>query len=125
MLSYGTGSIMTTIVTAGLITTFNGLQVITGYASEVKEPKKTIPLVIIISSVVVLVIYLILQIAFIGAIDPSQLKNGWHQLNFEAPMVQLVGAVGLSFMVVILYTDAMVSPTDSPAVQQLRQSLPL
>ena len=110
MLSYGTGSIMTTIVTAGLITTFNGLQVITGYASEVKEPKKTIPLVIIISSVVVLVIYLILQIAFIGAIDPSQLKNGWHQLNFEAPMVQLVGAVGLSFMVVILYTDAMVSP---------------
>ncbi len=110
MFSYGTGSIMTTIVTAGLITTFNGLQVITGYASEVRNPKKTIPLVIIISSVVVLVIYLILQIAFIGAIDPAQLKNGWHQLNFEAPMVQLVGSVGLSFMVVILYTDAMVSP---------------
>ncbi|MFV0437756.1 MAG: APC family permease [Desulfopila sp.] len=110
MLSYGTESIMTTIVGAGLITTFNGLQVITGYASEVKNPKKTIPLVIISSTFVVLAIYLLLQVAFIGALSPAQVQAGWHQLNFEAPMVQLVGALGLGFMAVILYTNAMVSP---------------
>jgi amino acid transporter len=106
----GVDGVISAVLLGGLIVAFNGGQTIISYATELENPGRTIPLSITISIVFTLFIYLMLQISFIGAIPPDMLKNGWGSLNFEAPMVQLTGLVGLHFMMMILYTDAMVSP---------------
>lgn len=106
----GFSSILTAILTAGLIVSLNGFQVITGYSSEIENPRRNIPLAIGISVFFVLIVYLLLQICFIGALPPEMVAKGWDKLDFAAPMVQLSGLVGLGMMTIILYTDAAVSP---------------
>ncbi|OAJ34946.1 APC family permease [Piscirickettsia salmonis] len=107
---YGWSSVFTTIITTGIIVAFNGFQSIISFSSEISNPKRNIPLSLVLSIVICLVIYLLLQVSFIGALPPSMLKNGWHQLDFQAPMVQLAGLLGLHMIMLILYVDAMVSP---------------
>ena len=107
---YGMSSIMTAVLAGGIVVTFNGFQAIVSFASEVKEPHKTIPLSILISVSFTLIIYLLLQVAFIGAVPSADMAGGYRVLNYEAPMVQLTALAGLNFMSLILYTDAIVSP---------------
>ncbi|NOQ29549.1 MAG: amino acid permease [Helicobacteraceae bacterium] len=106
----GISSVMTAVLTAGIIVAFNGFQTIVSYASEIENPHRTIPLSIVIAISFSLFVYLILQVAFIGAIPPEQLAQGYASVHFSAPMVQLTALVGLNFMALILYTDAIVSP---------------
>lgn len=106
----GFDGVVSAVLLGGLIVAFNGGQTIISYASEIKNPQRTIPLSITIAIVFTLFIYLLLQISFIGAIPPDMLEKGWSHLNFNAPMVQLTGLVGLHFMMIVLYVDAMVSP---------------
>jgi amino acid transporter len=62
------------------------------------------------------VLYIALQIAFIGALDPSNLSHGWTSVGFAGkgevfgPFAGLATALGLGWLAVILYTDAIISP---------------
>lgn len=56
-------------------------------------------------------IYVLLQVAFIGAVDPSMIVNGWGHLNFNSPFADLAIALGINWLVLILYADAFVSPS--------------
>jgi amino acid transporter len=60
-----------------------------------------------------LLLYLGLQIAFIGALNPDVLKNGWHALTFAGdigPFVGIALMLGLAWLAKLLYIDAAVSP---------------
>ncbi|ODN41800.1 APC family permease [Piscirickettsia litoralis] len=109
-LPYGWSSVFTTIITTGIIVAFNGFQSIISFSSEIKNPKRNIPLSLVLSIVICLIIYLLLQVSFIGALPPDMLKKGWHHLDFQAPMVQLAGLLGLHMIMLVLYVDAMISP---------------
>ena len=39
------------------------------------------------------------------------IENGWGALSFTSPLAQLAGIFGLNAMVVVLYADAMISPS--------------
>ena len=56
-------------------------------------------------------IYVLLQIAFIGAIPTDMLANGWHQLEFSAPMIQFSVLLGLGVLTSIIYFGATISPS--------------
>jgi amino acid transporter len=66
--------------------------------------------------VVGVVLYIALQIAFIGALDPSSLSRGWSSVGFSGkgetfgPFAGLATALGLGWLAVLLYTDAIISP---------------
>ncbi|WP_201792720.1 amino acid permease [Salmonella enterica] len=49
--------------------------------------------------------------AFIGALTPADLRHGWHGINFSSPFAQLALAVGVNWLVLLLYLDAFVSPS--------------
>jgi amino acid transporter len=71
------------------------------------------PLAVIGSMVIGVVIYVLLQIAFIAALDPANLSHGWSKLAFNGlvgPFAGLASAVGLGWLAVLLYIDAAVSP---------------
>jgi len=58
------------------------------------------------------VIYVILQLAYLGAVPPALLaKAGWHGLEFRSPFAQLALIVNLNWLAVLLYADAFVSPS--------------
>ena len=108
---YGVGSIFTAIITCGIIISFNGFQTVISFASEIEKPHINIPLSIIISVSFCLVVYLLLQFAYIGAMPEAYLKKGWSNIVMNAPMVQLAGSLGLGFLSTIIYFGAFVAPS--------------
>ncbi|MGV3278155.1 APC family permease [Rickettsiales bacterium LUAb2] len=108
---YGISSAFTAIITGGIFYSFLGFGSITTFAAEVKNPKRNIPIALFASIMICLVVYLLLQVAFIGSIPTNMITNGWHNINFSSPIVQLVLLFNLHFLSIVLYIDAVVSPS--------------
>lgn len=109
---YGVGNIFTAIVSCGIFYAFYGFSLITVFAKEIKNPQRNLPLALIGSVSVCLVIYLILQVSFLGAIDPVQVATqGWHSLDFKSPLANVAALLGLNWLVILLYADAALSPS--------------
>ncbi|MCF6776941.1 APC family permease [Thiotrichales bacterium 19X7-9] len=112
------GAAFTTVVTAGIFYSFYGFGMIAIFGSELKNPKRNIPLALIGCVLVCLIIYLILQFAFIGAMPQDLVANGWQNLQiFSSPLAQLLGLVGINIGIIwILYADAAISPSGTGAL---------
>ena len=110
---FNASSALTAIVAGGLIYTFNGFQMVVAYASEVKNPKRNIPLAIIFALILVLILYLALQYAFMQAIPHQYLlqKGGWAHLDFQSPLLQLSTLLGLIYVSFLLVADSIISPS--------------
>ena len=111
--NYGIISAFLAIVNAGLIYSFNGFQTIVSYSSEVKNPKRNVPLSIILSVLVALTLYLLLQVGFMAAVPHQELmaQGGWHHLNFDSPLMKLAVLLGINFLVILLLADSVISPS--------------
>ena len=111
--NYGPLSALTAIVGAGLIYSFNGFQISVAYASEIENPKRNVPLSIVISIVVVMFLYMGLQYAFMSAVPHDYLVShgGWAGLNFHSPLLNLAMLLGINFMAILLIIDSVVSPS--------------
>jgi amino acid transporter len=112
---YGWSAVMTAIATSGIVFSYNGFQSPINMAGEAINPGRNVPLGVIGSILLAAIIYILLQIAFIGALSPSDLINGWHGINFSSPFAQLALALGLNWLVFLLYADAFVSPSGTGA----------
>ena len=54
-----------------------------------------------------------MQTAFIAALSPEHLAKGWHAISFgesNGPMAAVVATFGLTWLTIILYTDAILGP---------------
>ncbi|WP_440681988.1 APC family permease [Cysteiniphilum halobium] len=109
---YGINSILMAVTSAGMVYAFNGFQLATSFAGEIKNPQRNIPLGITLSIILCFLIFILLQTAFIGSLDRHQIATqGWVSLNFNSPFVQVATLLGLNFMALILYVDAVMSPS--------------
>ncbi len=113
---YGIKSVFSTIVSSGIFYSFYGFQAAVSFASDLKDPKRSIPKVLMSSVWIVFLIYVLLQIAFIAAMPSHKIENGWHVLHFTSPLAQLCILLGLNFLATILYIDACISPTGTGIV---------
>lgn len=101
------------IATGGIIFAFNGFKNVVELAGEAKNPTRTIPFALIGSIFVCLLIYLLLQVAFIGAVPADALAHGWALMNFakaSSPLVTLLAMTGSVFILGVLYVDTLVAP---------------
>lgn len=109
----GWHAILTAVATGGIAFAFTGFKHGVELAGEAKQLKLAIPLAIVGSVICCSLLYLALQAAFIGAIDPVELNNGWSNLSFigdVGPFAGLAAGLGLAWLVKLLYIDAVVSP---------------
>lgn len=107
----GTSAIFQATTISGILFSYNAFQTVINIGGEIKNPQKNIFRAIIISLTVAAIIYIFLQIAFIGAITPHDLaQQGWQGLNFNSPFADLAIMVGMHWLAVLLYLDAFVSP---------------
>ena len=84
----------TAVVTCGIFYSFYGFSMITVFSKELKNPQRNIPLALAGSVLICLVIYLMLQASFIGAVPTNSIINGWHHLDFTSPLAQLAIIIG-------------------------------
>lgn len=114
---YGYDKMLTAVVTCGIFYSFYGFSMITVFTKELKNPQRNIPLALGGSILICLVIYLMLQASFIGAMDPAQIaSNGWHSLDFTSPLAQLAILLGINWLSLLLYVDAAISPSGTGIV---------
>lgn len=110
----GWQAILTAVATGGIAFAFNGFKSGVELAGEAKKLAIAIPLSTAGAVLACLLLYLGLQICFIGALDPASLKEGWQHLNFVGdvgPFAGLAAGLGLVWLVKLLYIDAVVSPS--------------
>ncbi|RZF24265.1 APC family permease [Paraburkholderia sp. UYCP14C] len=108
---YGWSAVLTAVATSGIVFAFNGFQSPINLAGEARNPAKSVPFAVIGSIVLALVIYVLLQIAYIGAVNPADVMKGWNQFNFKSPFAELAIALNLNWLAILLYVDAFVSPS--------------
>ncbi|GAA4219062.1 APC family permease [Actinocatenispora rupis] len=114
----GAHGIFTAIATAGITFSFLGFRQGIELAGETSNPKRNVPFAVIGSVVITTIIYIGLQVAFIGAVRPSDLmhSDGWAKLAFAndfGPLAAIATIIGLGWLAVVLYIDAIVSPGDT------------
>lgn len=108
---FGLKSIFISIVSCGVVMSFNGFQAPLTFSEEISSPKTMLPIAVAGSILISLVLYLLLQVAFVGSLSPNLLMHsGWADINFRSPYVQLLLAANLQLMVITVYIGAVVSP---------------
>ncbi len=109
----GAAGIFKAVSGAGIIFTYLGFRQAIELAGESANPKQAMPFAILGSVLFCMLLYAGLQIAFIGALSPAALAKGWAGLSFpgiSGPFAGLASMLGLTWLAVLLYTDAAISP---------------
>jgi amino acid transporter len=124
-LPFGWGGVFSSIATAGIVFSYLGFRQGVELAGESRNPQRNVPIAIIGSTLITGIIYVLLQVAFIGALPSEALAHGWahvgagfsggiaHIAATFGPLAALAGVMGLSWLAALLYVDAVVSPADT------------
>lgn len=111
---FGYGHVVSAVVTCGIFYAFFGFSMVAMYSSEMKNPQKNVPRALIISVLLCLGLYLLLQTAFIASLPMNLLNKGWGVIDFTSPFAQLLLLLNihvLSLWSIVLYLDSAVSPS--------------
>lgn len=109
----GWNGVFAAVSTGGTLFAMLGFRTAIEMAGEAKNPSRDIPLALIGSVLITSAIYLLIQVAFLGALTPENLRNGWSGLSNDVlagPLVGLAAAAGLAWLVKLLYLDSSLSP---------------
>lgn len=114
----GWHGVFTSIATSGIVFSYLGFRQGIELAGETSNPRRNVPVAVVGSVLLTGVIYVLLQVAFIAAVRPSDLmtSNGWANLAFNndfGPLAAVASILGLAWLATLLYIDAVVSPADT------------
>jgi len=113
---FGWKGVFLAIASGGVVFAYLGFEQAIQLGGESKNPRRNIPLAVIGAMILGVVLYIALQVAFIAALDPSSLSKGWSAVAFKGkgelfgPFAGLATTLGLGWLAVLLYTDAIISP---------------
>lgn len=122
---FGWHGVFSSIATAGIIFSYLGFRQGVELAGETDNPARNVPIAIIGSILLCALIYVGLQVAFIGALPTEALANGWANIGTTftvgiddkalvfGPLATLATTLGLTWLALLLYIDAVVSPADT------------
>lgn len=109
-------AVLTAVAISGIVFSFNGFQSPVNLAGEARRPGRSVPFAVIASILLATVVYVLLQVAFLGAVDPEQLaRGGWAALAYSSPFAELALALNLNWLALLLYSDAFISPSGTGA----------
>jgi amino acid transporter len=104
----------------GVIFAAEGFEQAIQVGGETVNPQRNIPRAVIYSMIIGIVIYLLLEVAFIGALNPKDLVHGWANpipgVGSFGPYASLATTLGLGWLSTVLIIDAVVSPAGTGLV---------
>ncbi len=109
----GASGVEAAISTGGIIFAYLGLTPIVSVASEVRDPQRSIPFALLCSVLLSMLVYVLLQAAFLGSIPQALLVQGWSGLDtaLALPFRDLAVMLGAGWLATLVVCDAMASPT--------------
>ena len=110
---YGFSAGLSAIATAGIIYAYTGFQGPIDLSGEARNPRRDVPLAVISALVLSMLVYLALQVVFIGVLPGHELIHGWHGVSLSSPFAQLALFLNLNWLSWVLYADAIASPAGS------------
>ena len=110
---FGLSGIQAAVSAGGVIFAYLGLTPIISVASEVRSPQRTIPIALILSVLLSTLIYVLLQIAFLGGVPTETLSDGWRGVGqaFALPYRDIALALGVGWLAFLVVSDAVISPS--------------
>jgi amino acid transporter len=112
----GLHGILLAVATSGIIFSYLGFEQADQLAGESKNPKKDIPFAIIGSILIGMVVYILLQVAFLVALPAEAIGKTWDETGqglyttFTGPFAEVATLLSLGWLATIIYIDAVVSP---------------
>jgi amino acid transporter len=111
----GPKALFAALPAAGIVFAYSGFEQADQLAGEIKDPQKNLPRAIILAVTIGIVIYCMLQLAFIGAMPANLLGKGFAGITntqiLSGPFAGLAGVIGLGWLAFILRIDAFISPS--------------
>jgi amino acid transporter len=104
---------------AGVVFALQGFEQALQVAGEAKNPQKDVSRAIITAMLIGTVVYIALEIAFIGGLNPANLVHGWANPIAKGdfgPYASLAAGAGAAWLSYILFADAFVSPAGTGLV---------
>lgn len=111
--SYSTADVFIALPSAGIVFSYLGFRTAIDLGGESTNPGRNIPLAVIGSVILSGVVYLLLQYGFLMSVRPQDIMNGWANLSFpgvKGPFAGLAAMLGFSWLAMLLYIDAAISP---------------
>ena len=115
--------ILIAIPTGGIVFAFTGFEQAVQLGGEAANPKRDLPRAVILSILIGAAIYILLEIAFIGAVSPKLLvsQHTWTNLGSTnpnpsvlalnaGPFYTVAKVAGLAWLAFVLRIDAVISP---------------
>ncbi len=100
---------------AGIIFAYSGFEQADQLAGEIKNPGRNLPRAIILAILIGTVVYIMLQVVFIGAMPANLLGKGFAGITntgvLSGPFAGLASLAALGWLATILRIDAFVSPS--------------
>jgi amino acid transporter len=103
----------------GVVFAIQGFEQAVQMGGEAKNPQKDLPRAIMTAMAVGAIVYILLEIAFIGALNPANLVRGWQNpigIADYGPYYTLALGAGVGWLATILIIDAFVSPAGTGLV---------
>lgn len=102
------------VAQGGAVFALIGFEQAVQLGGETHDPGRNIPFAVVASLLVGTGVYLLLQVAFLGAVPTAHLAHGWANLTFHdsaGPFYGLATLAGLGWIAFLLAVDAIVSPS--------------
>ena len=107
---------LSAIATAGIVFAYTGFRAAIDLAGEATNPVRDVPRAVITAIIIAMILYIGLEVAFVGGVPASALKNGWHGVNFNSPYADLALTMNLTWLYWMIIADSVVSPAGSSFV---------
>lgn len=110
---FGLHGVFAAMASGGIVFAFNGFKQACEMAGEAENPSRSLPFAIVGSVLLCLLLYLLLQIAFLVALTPADLAQGWEHMALahgSSPLAAISTEHHLSWMLPLLYTGAIIGP---------------
>ncbi len=98
---------------AAVVFSFLGFREATSLAGETKNPRKAVPVAVVGSVLICTLLYALIQCAFIGALTPDMLAQGWQHLHFNhdsGPFAGIALTLGITWLGSLVYVDSLLTP---------------
>ena len=112
-LPMGIHGMLVAISSGGIVFAFNGFKQAAEMAGEAKKPHFALPFALIGSVTFCLLLFLLLQTAFLSSLTQANVANGWQHINLPdsvSPLAAVLTQNNLNSLLPILYICALIAP---------------
>jgi amino acid transporter len=105
----------------GVAFALQGFEQASQIGGEARNPQRDLPRAILGAMIIGTVVYIGLEVAFVGSLNPADLVHGWANVFSNGdqklgPWASLATALGITWLAVVLYIDAFISPAGTGLV---------